>query len=126
MSLQILTYKHFFIKAPIVSLSGQPSILFDGKQANLLEALEYKKVKVFSECRNGFCGACKTKIISGKVSYLTEPLVELEQDECLPCCCIPQTDVDLELAPISNSIHRVKNDSSSTSPSTTHLYPEKV
>ncbi|NMH63809.1 class I ribonucleotide reductase maintenance protein YfaE [Shewanella salipaludis] len=88
-----------FRKAPIVSLKGQPVLLFTQEHGSLLQALEFKKVKVFSECRNGFCGACKTRLNSGSVSYLTPPLAELEADECLPCCCIPQTDIDLELSP---------------------------
>ncbi|MGI2170899.1 class I ribonucleotide reductase maintenance protein YfaE [Shewanella sp. MF05960] len=93
-----MTYKKYFKKAPIVSLKGQPVILFDGKHSSLLEALESKKVKVFSECRNGFCGACKTTVISGEVSYLTQPLAELKADECLPCCCVPETDLNLKLS----------------------------
>ncbi|MDD8058377.1 MULTISPECIES: class I ribonucleotide reductase maintenance protein YfaE [Shewanella] len=93
-----MTYKKFFKKAPIVSLKGQPVILFDGKHSSLLEALESKKVKVFSECRNGFCGACKTTVISGEVSYLTTPLAELKANECLPCCCVPESDLNLKLS----------------------------
>ncbi|MCL1096054.1 class I ribonucleotide reductase maintenance protein YfaE [Shewanella kaireitica] len=87
-----------FKKAPIVSLQGQPVLLFNQQHLTLLEALEQKKVSTFSECRNGFCGQCKTKIISGSVSYITEPLVTLEADECLPCCCVPDTDIDLDLS----------------------------
>jgi ferredoxin len=79
-------------------LKGQPVILFDGKHSSLLEALESKKVKVFSECRNGFCGACKTTVISGEVSYLTTPLAELKANECLPCCCVPESDLNLKLS----------------------------
>ncbi|QYJ99793.1 class I ribonucleotide reductase maintenance protein YfaE [Shewanella psychrotolerans] len=86
-------------KAPIVSLQGQPVLLYTLQHQSLLEALEQKKVKIFSECRNGFCGACKTKMIRGAVSYHTEPLVELEADECLPCCCHPDGDLDLLLSP---------------------------
>lgn len=93
-----MTYKNFFKKAPIVSLKGQPVILFDGQHSSLLDALEHKKVKMFSECRNGFCGSCKTKVISGEVSYFTEPLAELNDDECLPCCCVPVTDLNLKLS----------------------------
>ncbi|MCL1114782.1 MULTISPECIES: class I ribonucleotide reductase maintenance protein YfaE [Shewanella] len=93
-----MTYRNFFKKAPIVSLKGQPVILFDGKHSSLLEALESKKVKVFSECRNGFCGACKTTVISGEVSYLTTPLAELKANECLPCCCVPESDLNLKLS----------------------------
>ena len=98
MSLLILTYKHFFITSPIISLKGEPTILFDGKQETLLTALEYKKIKIFSECRSGFCGACKTTVISGDVTYIKEPLVNLEVNECLPCCCIPKSDLNLLLS----------------------------
>lgn len=80
-------------------LQGQPVLLFTEQQGTLLQALEAKKVKIFSECRNGFCGACKTRVISGKVSYLNEPLAELKHDECLPCCCVPTEDLELDLSP---------------------------
>ncbi|RJY13007.1 2Fe-2S ferredoxin-like protein [Parashewanella spongiae] len=85
-----------FKKPPIVRLKGQPVLLFD-KQPTLLDALEQKEVEIFSECRSGFCGSCKTKMISGSVTYVQEPLAALEEDECLPCCCVPVTDLDLEL-----------------------------
>ena len=88
-----------FAKAPIVRLQGQPVLLFTEQQGSLLQALESKNIKMFSECRSGFCGACKTRIISGKVSYLSEPLAELNNDECLPCCCIPSEDLELDLSP---------------------------
>jgi ferredoxin len=88
----------FFKKAPIVSLVDQPIILFDGLQRTLLEALEAKNVQIFSECRNGFCGACKTQVLSGEVSYISEPIAVIKPDECLPCCCIPKTDLSLNLS----------------------------
>ncbi|GGM86955.1 ferredoxin [Shewanella xiamenensis] len=88
-----------FAKAPIVRLQGQPVLLFTPQHGSLLQALEAKKVRIFSECRSGFCGACKTKVLSGRVSYLTEPLANLNADECLPCCCIPSEDLELDLSP---------------------------
>jgi ferredoxin len=91
--------QNLFAKAPIVRLQGQPVLLFTEQQGTLLQALEAKKVNIFSECRNGFCGACKTRVISGKVSYLNEPLAELKHDECLPCCCVPTEDLELDLSP---------------------------
>jgi ferredoxin len=102
-------------KAPIVSLQGQPVLLYTLQHQSLLQALEQKKVNIFSECRNGFCGACKTKIIRGAVSYHTEPLVELEDDECLPCCCHPDGDLDLLLSPQGADVvmtHQSKQDNS--------------
>ncbi|WP_041419848.1 class I ribonucleotide reductase maintenance protein YfaE [Shewanella violacea] len=98
-NLKILTFNKILKKAPIVSLDGQPVLLFNQQHLSLLIALEHKKVKVFSECRNGYCGACKTTIISGSVSYHTQPLVTLKADECLPCCCTPTSDLDLKLSP---------------------------
>ena len=91
-SSKTLIYK----KAPIVSLRGQPVLLFD-EQTTLLNALESKQIDVFSECRSGFCGACKTKVNSGEVVYLHEPLATLEPNECLPCCCKPESDLDLDI-----------------------------
>ncbi|RYV01528.1 ferredoxin [Shewanella sp. OPT22] len=91
-SSKTLIYK----KAPIVSLQGQPVLLFN-EQTTLLNALESKAVDVFSECRSGFCGACKTKVNSGEVSYIHEPLASLEEGECLPCCCKPESDLDLDI-----------------------------
>ncbi|MCP3127176.1 class I ribonucleotide reductase maintenance protein YfaE [Shewanella sp. KJ2020] len=88
-----------FTKAPIVRLQGQPVLLFTEQHGSLLQALEAKKVRIFSECRSGFCGACKTRVLSGRVTYLTEPLAELKADECLPCCCIPTEDLELDLSP---------------------------
>ncbi len=75
-----------------------PVLLFNQQQLTLLEALEQKKVKIFSECRSGYCGQCKTKVKSGNVTYIKEPLVTLEADECLPCCCVPDGDIDLALS----------------------------
>lgn len=40
-------------------------------------------------CRSGQCGACKVKLKSGSVSYLTAPSVELAEDEVLLCCAMP-------------------------------------
>lgn len=120
----------FVNKAPIVRLQGQAVLIFNDPDQSLLEALEIKKVRIFSECRSGYCGCCKTKIKSGSVIYQKEPLVPLADDECLPCCCAPNSDVDLELSAkgadvfispltINSSFHQTKQEPAaqeSTSP----------
>ncbi len=40
-------------------------------------------------CRSGQCGACKTTLVSGAVSYQTEPTSPLEDNEILLCCAVP-------------------------------------
>ena len=54
----------------------------------LLNALEAQNVHVHYHCREGFCGACRTKLIEGKVEYTTDPLAFIDDDEILPCCCV--------------------------------------
>lgn len=47
-------------------------------------------------CRNGFCGACRTRLICGKVTYLNEPLAYVRTGEILPCVCIAAEDLEID------------------------------
>ncbi|MGF1757614.1 pyridoxamine 5'-phosphate oxidase family protein [Photobacterium sagamiensis] len=40
-------------------------------------------------CRSGQCGACKTKLVSGKVAYQTDHASSINEDEVLLCCAVP-------------------------------------
>ncbi|MEH6567870.1 MAG: pyridoxamine 5'-phosphate oxidase family protein [Halioglobus sp.] len=40
-------------------------------------------------CRSGQCGACKTTLVSGAVSYQSQPTAPLDADEILLCCAVP-------------------------------------
>ncbi len=42
------------------------------------------------ECQQGYCGACRIKIkhMSGEIHQKYPPLVMLEEDEVLACCCL--------------------------------------
>lgn len=53
----------------------------------LLETLETNKIHIHYQCRDGFCGACRTTLLSGSVEYTTDPLAFIDDDEILPCCC---------------------------------------
>ena len=54
-------------------------------------------------CRSGQCGACKTKLVSGKVAYQTEHTSSINDDEVLLCCAVPAA---IEGEGISNEIHK--------------------
>lgn len=43
--------------------------------------------KLKFDCKSGFCGQCKSKLISGKVSLIQSPIAMLDEDEILACCC---------------------------------------
>jgi ferredoxin len=45
------------------------------------------------DCKSGFCGQCKSKLISGKVTLIQSPIAMLEVEEILPCCCKSQTPI---------------------------------
>lgn len=53
-------------------------------------------------CRNGYCGACKCKIIRGQVHYADDEPAALNEQEisigmALPCIARPSSDLDLEV-----------------------------
>lgn len=59
--------------------------LLDGE--TLLDALERTGHEVDAQCRSGFCGACRLPLLSGEVTYLSEPIAYVGEAEVLPCCC---------------------------------------
>ena len=59
------------------------------KDGNLLDFAESHGLTPEFGCRSGQCGSCKTQLLSGAVSYLTEPSSPLQADEVLLCCAVP-------------------------------------
>lgn len=71
---------------------------FTDPKQTLLECLESADIEVHYHCRDGFCGACRVSLIEGEISYPNgEPLAYIGDGEILPCCCIPITDITLEI-----------------------------
>lgn len=64
---------------------------------NLLESLEAQDVQVPYQCREGYCGGCRTDLVEGEVAYLQEPMAWINEGEILPCCCVPKTPLKLKL-----------------------------
>lgn len=68
------------------------------KEHSLLESIERNKIEIQSHCREGFCGACRTKLVDGEVEYSTDPLAYIDDDEILPCCCVPISDITIVIS----------------------------
>lgn len=66
-------------------------------QTNLLSCLEQHDIEVHFHCREGFCGACRTRLIKGEVQYTTDPLAYIDDDEILVCCCKPLSDIKISI-----------------------------
>ena len=64
---------------------------------SLLEGLERTGHAVEYQCRGGYCGACRTTILSGDVSYADSPLAFIAAGEILPCCSRPNGAVVLDI-----------------------------
>jgi len=82
---------------PKVTVQGK-TINFSESKQTLLECLEQADVEVHYHCRDGFCGACRVTLIAGEINYPKgEPLAFVGDNEILPCCCIPVTDISLDI-----------------------------
>jgi ferredoxin len=74
----------------------------DGRHAkfqhasSLLESLEAQDLHIEFQCREGYCGSCRTRLIEGEVHYTEEPMAWIDDDEILPCCCIPKSPLRLQ------------------------------
>jgi len=70
---------------------------WDAESENLLEFAEDQGVMVDYSCRAGTCVTCKTKVLSGTVSYPTPPFEQPEDGFALLCCCLPDGDLELDV-----------------------------
>jgi len=72
---------------------------WDGRFESLLELAEEKGINIESACRQGFCGTCKTRLLSGNVDMeITDGLEDedLKQNMILPCIARPKSNIVLE------------------------------
>ena len=63
---------------------------------NLLTALEAHNVCVEFQCREGYCGSCRMRLLKGEVDYAETPLAFIQQGEILPCCCRAKGEIEIE------------------------------
>lgn len=89
--------KSSFELIPIINADGK-AIRFTDKKQTLLDCLEQANVEVHYHCRDGFCGACRVTLTAGEVNYPNgDPLAYVGDNEILPCCCVPITDISLAI-----------------------------
>ena len=77
------------------ALSGE-KVDWSEEYDSILEAAEENDIQLESGCRSGNCGACKTKLLSGEVTYSREPTAECGPDECLVCIAKPKSDLEID------------------------------
>lgn len=84
-------------------VNAGPTVTFNGKPFNftndtdsILETIERAGIELEFHCREGFCGVCRTKLISGEIAYTLDPLAFIEDDEVLICCSKPVGDIEIK------------------------------
>ncbi|WP_199611876.1 class I ribonucleotide reductase maintenance protein YfaE [Flocculibacter collagenilyticus] len=81
---------------PKIKLNGGDAVVeYTDNHPNLLIALENENIEVNYHCREGFCGACRCKLVSGEVVYNLEPLAFVRKGEILLCCSQPTSDIEI-------------------------------
>ncbi|EKB0281101.1 2Fe-2S ferredoxin-like protein [Escherichia coli] len=73
-----------------------PSLLAALESHNVA-ALESHNVAVEYQCREGYCGSCRTRLVAGQVDWIAEPLAFIQPGEILPCCCRAKGDIEIEM-----------------------------
>jgi len=64
---------------------------------SLLDALEAQEIPAPVNCRGGYCGCCKVRLLDGEVEWVQDSLVDLSEGEILTCCCKPKTHIEIEI-----------------------------
>ncbi|WP_298943153.1 class I ribonucleotide reductase maintenance protein YfaE [uncultured Psychromonas sp.] len=62
----------------------------------LLENLESQAVSVEFHCRDGHCGACRSMLVSGDVTYSSFPMAYLKEGEILLCCSKSEKNITIK------------------------------
>ncbi len=66
------------------------------KSQPILNSLEKHDIRIEYQCRSGYCGACRVKLLEGRVEYQEPPLAFLKENEIVTCCSRPITDIKIE------------------------------
>ena len=64
---------------------------------SLLDALEAQEIPAPYNCRGGYCGRCKVRLIEGEVEEVQDALFDTVGDEILTCCTRPKGHIEIEL-----------------------------
>ncbi|WWO95400.1 MAG: 2Fe-2S iron-sulfur cluster-binding protein [Candidatus Dasytiphilus stammeri] len=75
----------------LIRVLYQGTIFNGNTQQILIEQLEEQQFIIPYFCRSGICGACKLRLIKGKIK--TSPIII--DGFILSCCSIPMTNIEL-------------------------------
>ena len=74
---------------PVCFAKSDIAAAWSPDKGTLLELAESAGLAPLFGCRSGICGTCATRITSGTVDYIEEPIASRAKGEVLICCSIP-------------------------------------
>lgn len=79
-----------------IALGDQKRLRFAGHRT-LLDALESGGAQIDADCRTGSCGRCAITVKAGELHQLIEPEFKTDASQVLACCCVPKSNIELEM-----------------------------
>lgn len=76
------------------TLSGK-RLTWDNRYSSILEFSEANDIEISSGCLFGDCGTCLTKLLQGEIKYTHQTMARPDAGSCLPCSCIPLSNLVL-------------------------------
>jgi len=74
---------------PVAFVKSGNEARWNPGSGSLLDLAESRGLSPEFGCRGGSCGACRTRIIEGKIAYPVAPEFRVANDEALICCAVP-------------------------------------
>ena len=74
---------------PVMFARAHRQATWSSSSGTLLELAEQSGLEPEFGCRDGSCGTCRTRVVSGKVAYPGRTPPEVGDDTALICCAVP-------------------------------------
>ena len=84
-----------------IAKSGHSFTVEDGE--TIIDAALRQNIGLPYGCRNGVCGSCEAKLISGEVSYPDDQPKPSTEGRCLPCQGMPASDLVLDVREVEKA-----------------------
>jgi ferredoxin len=72
---------------------------WNNKYESILELAEAQEISIDNDCRQGYCGTCMVKLLSGEVEMSSDDgldEVDRKKGMILSCSAVPLTDIVIE------------------------------
>ncbi|RYE14272.1 MAG: 2Fe-2S iron-sulfur cluster binding domain-containing protein [Sphingobacteriales bacterium] len=72
-------------------------LVWDDRYRSILEFSEAHDIEIVSGCLFGDCGTCLTSLLEGEVKYMHPTMIKPDSGDCLPCSCVPVSNIVLDV-----------------------------